>query len=312
MSAVTETPGRPEVTAFLDFLEDERNDSPNTLKAYRRDLAAFQEFLDEYTDQAAGWRWDQIDPLTVRAFLGSLTRHGMSKRSTARVVSTLRSFYRFLQRRMGMQHNPMVAFRIPKTERRLPKVLDRSDLTELFAFAEAASASFAGSRNFAMLELFYGTGMRLSELSGLSVTDVDIVNDQVRVRGKGRKERLLPLGSKARDALRNYLPWRDRKLTGKKVATVDGALFLSVRGTRLSPRGVQDVFRRLFSVVSDGSGFKVHSLRHSFATHMLDAGADLRAVQELLGHSSLSTTQLYTHVSVERLKDVYRKTHPRA
>ncbi len=300
---------RTEIDEFLEFLRVERNDSPNTIKAYGRDLDAFQIFNDSYTGTPGGWTWDSIDTLTVRAFLGDLVRRGLAKRSASRAVSTLRSFFRYLGRRHGLTKNPMTAFRLPKFERRLPKVLDRARIDELFKIATgSATKEFAGARDLAILELFYGTGMRLSELAGLRLNDADILADQVKVRGKGRKERILPLGRKAERALRQYLPLRD-KLAGPAAGDT---LFLSARGSPLTPRGVQYVVHRFLRLVDDGSGFKVHSLRHSFATHLLDAGADMRAVQELLGHASLSTTQVYTHTSIERLKDVYRNAHPRA
>jgi integrase/recombinase XerC len=312
-ATATITLRRPEVVEFLRFLEGERNDSPNTVKAYKRDLDAFQVFADVYMGLPGQWQWGTIDALTVRGFLGELTRRGQSKRSASRAVSTLRSFYRFLEQRHGLSPNPMATFRMPKIDRRLPRVLDHRAIEDLFRIASiAAKENFSGARDLAILELFYGTGMRLSELVHLDLNDVDIVNDQVKVLGKGRKERIVPYGRKAARALRQYYPLRDKKLERREKGSHETALFLSTRGTRLSPRGVQHVVGRLFKLVEEGAGFKVHSLRHSFATHLLDAGADLRAVQELLGHASLSTTQVYTHTSVARLKAVYRRTHPRA
>jgi integrase/recombinase XerC len=172
---------------------------------------------------------------------------------------------------------------------------------------------FRAVRDWAMLELFYSTGVRLAELAGLDLTDLDLVSEQVRVRGKGRKERIVPVGRQAEKAARRYLPLREGVLARRKDGGIgERAVFLSQRGTRLTPRAVQYVVRRFLATVDGDSSLRVHSLRHSFATHLLDAGADLRAVQELLGHASLSTTQVYTHTSVERLKQVYRQAHPRA
>ncbi|MCZ6915298.1 MAG: tyrosine recombinase XerC [Gemmatimonadetes bacterium] len=306
---------RPEPKAFLAYLGHERNDSPNTVKAYARDLAAFERFCDQYFGGAEAWTWQSIDRLAMRSFMGEMARKGLTKRSVARAVSTLRTFYRFLSQRYGIAENPATAVRSPKTEKRLPSVLDRTQVEDLFRMAESCASknSFAGVRDLAMLEAFYATGMRLSELTGLNLADVDLVSEHVKVRGKGRKERLLPLGSHALGALRRYYPLRERKLAARR----DGdrgerAVFLSSRGTRLSPRGAQFVVRRFLAQITASTGLRVHSLRHSFATHMLDAGADLRAVQELLGHASLSTTQVYTHTSVERLKKVYDQAHPRA
>lgn len=306
---------RAEIEEFLEYLEKERNDSPNTVKAYGRDLTKFQAFADDYYGGADHWTWDSVDRLALRSFMGDLGRHGLAKRSVARAVSVMRTFYRFLHTRYGLEASPAKGVRLPKLERRLPAVLDRGQIEELFKYAQtvASKGGFRPTRDLAMLELFYATGMRLSELSGVDLPDVDVVSEQVKVRGKGRKERILPFGSHASKALRRYLGERDElvgRLKGKRIDR--RAVFLSQRGRRLSPRGVQDVVTRFLKQLEGGTGLKTHSLRHSFATHLLDAGADLRAVQELLGHASLSTTQVYTHTSVERLKKVYQKAHPRA
>ena len=311
----TATVQRSKCEAFIAYLTHERNDSEHTVKAYQRDLNAFQDFCDDYFGGAGGWTWESVDRLAMRSFMGELTRGGLTKRSVSRAVSTLRSFYRFLNERYDLSVNPAAAIRLPKLEKRLPAVLDRRQIEELFQLAElrASENDFGSLRDLTMLEFFYSTGMRLAELSGLNVADVDIVSEQVKVRGKGRKERILPLGSHALDALRRYLPvWEERLAGLARGGRVERALFLSARGTRLSSRGVQYVVRKFLDSLGDDSAFKVHSLRHSFATHLLDAGADLRAVQELLGHASLSTTQVYTHTSVERLKKVYDQAHPRA
>ena len=305
---------RLEIDEFLSFLRDERNDSPNTVKAYGRDLASFERFCDQYFG-SQGWDWVTVDRLALRSFMGDLRRRGLAKRTVARALSAVRSFYRFLAVRYGVKHNPAKGVRLPKLERRLPAVMDRRQVDLVFEFAEslARDGGFLARRDLAMLELFYSTGMRLSELAGLNMSDVDIVSEQVKIRGKGRKERIVPLGTHASDALRNYYAERDGLISRHKSGRVDRrAVYLSQRGGRLSPRGVQSVVKRFLSVLDQGTGLKVHTLRHSFATHLLDAGADLRAVQELLGHASLSTTQVYTHTSVERLKKVYHEAHPRA
>jgi integrase/recombinase XerC len=302
----------PERESFLAYLTHERNDSPNTVKAYERDLDEFTMFCDGYFGGAEAWNWETVDRLAIRSFMGELGRRGLTKRSISRAVSALRSFYRFLNERHAIDGNPASSVRLPKLEKRLPAVLDRRQVDEVFQLAElrASENDFAGLRNLAILEFFYSTGMRLSELSGLNLVDVDIVSEQVKVRGKGRKERLLPLGSHAVNALRRYLPLREERLMSRDRA--EQAVFLSARSTRLTPRGIQYAVRKFLDGLGGDAGLKVHSLRHSFATHLLDAGADLRAVQELLGHTSLSTTQVYTHTSVERLKKVYNQAHPRA
>jgi len=300
---------RAEAADFLRYLESERNDSPHTVKAYGRDLADFTAFLDGYYG-AATWTWAGVDRLAVRGFLGDRAQAGWSKRTMARALSAIRAFYRFLNLHHGVEVNPAKAASTPRSERRLPGYLDRAAVERLFAGAEARAAenTFRSTRDRAMLELFYSTGMRLSELVGLDVDDLDLVSDQVRVRGKGRKERLLPVGRPAVAALRQYFLRRDEIGRGGHRR----AVFLGERGQRLTARAVQLAMRRLLDTVSEGQKISTHSLRHSFATHLLDAGADLRAVQELLGHASLSTTQIYTHTSVERLKRVYHQAHPRA
>jgi integrase/recombinase XerC len=200
---------------------------------------------------------------------------------------------------------------VPKLEKRLPTYLDRDQTERLFDWAEsrAGGDEFAPTRDLAMLELFYSTGIRLSELCGMNLEDLDLLSDQVKVRGKGRKERIVPVGSRAVLALRRYLNLRESVVARPR--SDRRAVFVSRLGRRLAPRGVQRIIHAMLDAIGS-DGLRVHSLRHTFATHMLDAGADLRAVQELLGHASLSTTQIYTHTSVERLKKVYNQAHPRA
>lgn len=294
---------------YLEHLEKERQVSPNTVKAYRRDLETFVEFCGRHYE--GDWSWEKIDRQGLRSFLGELQRKGLTKRSAARALSALRSFYRYLQVHHGMEANPARSTRIPKLDRRLPSWMEKSQTEALFAHAEqeAATGEFGKLRDFAMLELFYSCGLRLSELAGLDVADLDLLSDQVKVRGKGRKERIVPVGSRAVGVLRRYLEWRSQIKGGRPGDR--RAVFINQRGGRLTARSVQRAMHRLFDAVG-GERLRVHSIRHTFATHMLDAGADLRAVQELLGHSSLSTTQIYTHTSVERLKKVYKQAHPRA
>ena len=307
----------PEVAAFVDFLAKERNDSSHTVKAYGRDVADFAAFCDDYYGGNESWRWAGVDRLAVRGWLGAMQQRGLAKRSVARALSALRTFYRFLNATRGVEVNPAKAARTPKLERTLPTHLDRAEVDLLFADAErrAAAGGFTEARDLAMLELFYSTGMRLSELAGLNDPDVDLVSDQVKVRGKGKKERIVPVGSHAGKALRRYYTQRDAVAAGTASPGGDRrAVFVTRRGRRLTGRGVQLAMKRLFRSLGVGRGrdVHVHTLRHSFATHLLDAGADLRAVQELLGHASLGTTQVYTHTSVERLKKVYYQAHPRA
>ena len=295
---------------FVAFLDKERNDSPHTVQGYARDVRDFAAFCDRY--YGGRWSFEGVDRLAIRGWLGSMEERRLARRSVARALSALRTFYRFLGATRGIEVNPARAARTPKLERRLPSYLDRAETELLFAEAErrAAAGGFKPARDWAMLELFYATGMRLAELAGLSEGDVDLVSDQVKVRGKGKKERLLPVGGHAARALREYL--REREAVRGRGTGDRRALFLNARGGRLSTRGVQLAVRGLLDALPRGRELHVHSLRHSFASHLLDAGADLRAVQELLGHASLSTTQVYTHTSVERLKQVYHHAHPRA
>ena len=300
----------PEVAEFVEFLAKERNDSPHTVNAYARDVGAFAAFCGTY--YGGEWSWAGVDRLAVRGFLGALSQRGLAKRSIARALSALRTFYRFLNATHGLEVNPARAARTPKLERTLPTHLDKAEIEMLFAEAEAraGAGSFREARDLAMLELFYSTGMRLSELAGLNDADLDLVSDQAKVRGKGRKERIVPVGGHATRALRQYLRHRDVVLAARGNAA--RPVFVNRFGKRLTTRGVQLAMKALFGALARGRSLHVHSLRHSFATHLLDAGADLRAVQELLGHASLSTTQVYTHTSVERLKKVYHQAHPRA
>jgi integrase/recombinase XerC len=299
----------PDVAEYLTFLEKERQHSPHTVKAYGRDLDRFTEFCGRH--YGGKWKWTTIDRLGLRSFLADEQRRGLGKRSAARSLSAIRSFFRYLQAHHGLAVNVARSARVPKQDRRLPSHVRYSQLDQLFELAEARAAGddFVPLRDLAMLELFYSTGMRLAELIGLNLRMVDLLSDQVKVMGKGRKERILPIGSKAVLALRRYLAVRE-DVVARKGANRQ-AVFVSRLGKRLAPRSAQRAMRGLFQAIGE-DGLRVHSLRHSFATHLLDAGADLRAVQELLGHASLSTTQIYTHTSVERLKKVYQQAHPRA
>jgi integrase/recombinase XerC len=295
---------------YLRHLEEGRQLSDHTVAAYRRDLLQFRDWLGT---QRSGWTWRDVDRLDLRSYLGYLSRKGLARRTVGRKLSAIRSFYRWLHREDLVDANPARAVRSPRADRTLPGWLTRGDADRVFTVAEnrAADGSFAGVRDLAILETFYATGMRLSELQGLSVRDVDLVGHQVKVRGKGRKERIVPLGTAAVRALRRYEPRRLEVLRASPRPDRD-ALFVSARGRRLSARRIQDIVRQQLDAVADTGDLSTHSIRHSFATHLLDAGADLVAVKELLGHASLSTTRIYTHTSTERLKKVYRQAHPRA
>lgn len=297
---------------FIRHIADERQLSPRTVRAYADDLAEFSDFLNLYYGTPA-WEWAGIDRLAIRSFMGDCaTRRRLSKRSIARKLSAVRSLFRFLHVEETIDANPARTVRAPKRDRTLPAFLTREQVESILAGAEARAmeGGFAPVRNLAMVELFYSTGMRLSELQGLNTSDVDLVAERVRVLGKGRKERIVPIGRLALGALRRYEPRRDEVLAAS--GGDRRALFVGQTGKRLSVRQIQNIVCGFLEKVSEDSGLSTHSLRHSFATHLVDAGADLLAVKELLGHASLSTTQIYTHTSRERLQRVYKLAHPRA
>jgi integrase/recombinase XerC len=289
------------IDEFLTHLRKERDVSPNTLRAYAHDLGGFEAFLRAHR-------------LAVRAWLASLSRRGLAKRSSARALSAVRSFFRFLHRADVVEANPARAVGSPKLERHLPGHLDRAQVETLLTAAatRASGGAFTDLRDAAILELFYSAGLRLSELRGVNRADLDLVGGLVKVRGKGRKERIVPVGAPAQRALREYERARDALLAGVGPKGDRTAFFLSRLGRRMGAKTLHNAVTAWLGRVDEGAGLSTHALRHTFATHLLDGGADLRAVQELLGHASISTTQIYTHTSVERLKQVHRQSHPRA
>lgn len=312
-AAAAQAPTRhPEVEDFLRYLTQERDVSPNTAAAYGRDLDAFTAWLATQHDEVP--QMSSVDRLAMRGFMGFLTRKGLGKRSIARALSAIRSFFKFLQREERLEANPARAVTAPKFDRHLPSYLERSQMETLLAnvVLRAAEGGFADVRNAAIVELLYSSGLRLSEIQGINMSDLDLLSQQVKVRGKGRKERIVPIGDHAVLALRQY-DERRRQLVQQVGSKGDRhALLLSKSGKRLSARGIQLAMTQVLKRVDADGGLSTHSFRHTFATHLLDAGADLRAVQELLGHASVATTQIYTHTSVDRLKQVYTRAHPRA
>lgn len=294
---------------FERYLTDERAVSPHTRKAYLDDVGRFLAFLGRFSGtDASEIDVGDVDALAVRSWLASLRADGLARSSIVRRLSALRSFFSFLEREGLADGNPARGVATPRTDKPLPVTLS---VAEAAAVVEAPSAGTdLGLRDRALLELLYATGLRVSELVGLSMADVDLPGRQVRTIGKGRKERIVPFGEKAAEALAAWLPARLAVLKGRRVR--GEPLFLNVRGSRLTDRSVRRVLLHALSAADISRHASPHALRHSFATHLLGAGADLRTIQELLGHASLATTQKYTHLDVERLMEVYRKAHPKA
>jgi integrase/recombinase XerC len=294
-------PGLPEqIAVFCRYLDTERNVSPHTLAAYRRDLEQLTVFVAGETGGAAGV--GDVDHLLLRRYLALLGKRA-KKSSIGRKLAAIRSFFRFLVRHGVVAKNPAELISTPKKENRLPFHLDIDQVTTLVE-APQGDEKYA-LRDRAILEMLYSCGLRVSELTGLAIGDLDLSGGMVRVLGKGGKERIVPVGSRAIDAIRGYLQERG-ELGGS------GALFLNTRGQRINRRSVARIVDAHVLRIAAFKRISPHILRHTFATHMLEGGADLRAIQELLGHASLSTTQKYTHVGIDRLMEVYDKAHPKA
>lgn len=296
---------------FLTHLEEEQNASPHTLRAYGGDLARFLAFLVDYLGTAAPEiRPQGVDALAVRAFLGFLSRQKCSARARARALSAVKSLFRFACREGLVAANPAAAVRTPKLETTLPRHLRPGETEELLEAADEEAP--LPHRDRALLELLYASGLRVSELVSLDWPDLDLAARVLRVVGKGSKERMVPFGKPAVLALRTWLAdWEEVRARATHPGSAE-PIFLNHRGTRLSARSVRRIIDRYARQAAIQGGVHPHTLRHTFATHLLESGADLRAIQELLGHSSLSTTQRYTHVDIERLQSVYRGAHPRA
>lgn len=296
-----------ETDAFLEHLEWERNLAPATLSAYRREARGFTQFAAEELDvgSPAG-----VTPGAVRAWLAELHERGLSARSVGRSLAALRTYFSFLVAEGVVPSNPATLVSHPRCSRRPPEVVHRDDLETLF---ESFVDSPAGRRDRAAVELLYAAGLRVGELVGLDLADVKLRERLLRVRGKGRKERVVPFGRRAAAAVVAYLPDRARWLRGATLSARSGEpLLVNQRGGRLSDRSVRRALAAAVRRTADLHRLHPHALRHAFATHLLEAGMDLRAIQELLGHSSLGTTQVYTGVDLAHLMAVYRRSHPRA
>jgi integrase/recombinase XerC len=298
------------IEQFLEHLRYERNVSAHTLRNYSSDLEQFTHFLapDRKTKLPDV---SEIDHLTIREWMASLHSDQKKKSSIARKLAALRTFFQFLVREGMLELNPAKLVSTPKLEKKLPNHLS---IEEAIRFIETPDVETdLGKRDRAMLELMYATGVRVAELTTLNVGDVDFQNQLIRVTGKRRKQRIVPFGDPAGEAIRNYLGVREQFLFHAPVSKRDeAALFLNYQGTRITTRSVGRMVEKYIRICAGMHNISPHALRHSFATHLLDSGADLRDIQELLGHARLSTTQIYTHVSMEKLIEVYDKAHPKA
>ncbi len=294
------------IDRYLAHIEHNRNFSQQTLRAYRNDLHQYLAFL-----HAEGCRsFGDVNRLLLRKFLAFQKKQAYSKTTIARKFVSIRSFYKFLCREGILEFNPVEGLRTPKQSKTLPEFMSVTDVETLLNTPDSNTTS--GARDSAIMEVLYSTGMRVSELAGLDVSDVDFTDGVVKVKGKGKKERLLPIGSHALNAVQTYIDKRNADALVRIASRSARALFLNNRGGRLTERSVGRMLEKYAKMAGMSARISPHTFRHSFATHLLDRGADLRSVQELLGHANLSTTQIYTHITTERLREVYNKAHPRA
>ena len=282
------------ISDFIDYLRKEKNYSEHTIRAYQKDIEVFIGFLQDNSIK-------EIDSDVVSYYIAFLLKYGFDRNTVARKLSSLKSLFKTLKRIGAITENPAAVIKTPKKKKHLPGFLTYEQVEKSLAIEDP--------RDSAIMEVLYSCGLRASELTGLNVDDIDMHQEEIRVMGKGGRERILPLGRRAREAVLRYLGCR-RADGGSHTEKMP--LFLNRRGKRLTTRSLQRIVRKHLLNVARASGTNPHILRHSFATHLLERGADLRAVQELLGHASLSTVQIYTHLTTKRLKDIYTKAHPRA
>jgi integrase/recombinase XerC len=317
-NAQTQSPMHDALDKFLVYLRHERGVSAHTLTAYKNDLAQFFTFLQKHFEKtdAAQVSLADVDSLTIRLFMGELLAEKYESRSIGRKLAAVKSFFKFLVSIKELVASPAAIVRTPKTDKRLPTFLNEDQTRKLFdeRLSELDSATLDGSRDRAVLEILYGSGIRLSELIGLNMSDVDLAGSLVKVLGKGKKHRIVPLGEKAITALKNYFEVRRNFINIKPIEKSNDALavFITEKSERVYPMLVQRLVKKHLLGVTEMKKKSPHVLRHTFATHLLNAGADLRNVSEMLGHSNLATTEIYTHVTFERLKEVYKIAHPKA
>ncbi|MGC4375626.1 tyrosine recombinase XerC [Fictibacillus sp. Mic-4] len=296
---------REHLLLFKEYLQIEKNSSQLTIETYEQAILHFMTFMKQQAIDG----FAAVSYVLVRHYITDLYNQRYARTTVAKKISSLRSFYRFLLREKLVKENPFAYSSLPKKKRLLPSFLYEQELTQLFTVSNLEEP--LGQRNQAILELLYGTGIRVSECCDIRMDDLDVVVETVLIRGKGRKERYVPLGSYAMEALQTYIN-DGRKRIVEKYHSTSNHLFINYRGGALSSRGVRNILNQLIEKTALTVHISPHVLRHTFATHMLESGADLRAVQELLGHSHLSSTQIYTHVTKEHLKNIYNNAHPRA
>jgi tyrosine recombinase XerC len=296
-----------EVDRFIDYMRTIRNSSEHTVSGYASDIAQFIGFLEE---QEIATSPREIDSRTIRRYLARLQMNGIGKASTARKLASIRAFFKYLLRKGLIDINPAAGTPSPKLDKRLPKFLRPEQVEALMTRPDLAKP--LGMRDAAILETLYATGVRVSELEGMDIPDMDLRSGEVKVLGKGSKERIVLLGRASVEALELYIDSGRPRLLQSEKAAGERAVFLNSTGGRLTTRSIRRLVDKYFSEVSEELKISPHVLRHTFATHMLEHGADLRSIQELLGHSSVSTTQIYAHVTRDRLKQVYDSAHPRA
>ncbi|MDI6827681.1 MAG: tyrosine recombinase XerC [Armatimonadota bacterium] len=297
-----------EVERFINHLQAVRNASPNTVRGYSTDIKQFLAFL---SDEGLGTDPSDVDSKVIRRYMARLHRLGVGKTSSARKLSALRTFFKYLVRKGLIDSNPTTGLSAQKLDKKLPKFLREEQIEALMQKPNLSDP--IGLRDRAILEVLYATGARVSEIVGINIQHLDLNRGEIRVFGKGSKERITFIGRAAQEAIGAYINFgRGKLLAKRKDGASENALFLNRFGSRLTTRSVHRLIDKYFTDVSEEIKVSPHVLRHTFATHMLEHGADLRSIQELLGHSSISTTQIYTHVTSERLKEIYDQAHPRA
>ncbi|MFV1884978.1 MAG: tyrosine recombinase XerC [Balneola sp.] len=299
------------IEKYLKYLQVERNSSPHTIISYENDLTTFLNFCaSQFESDPEQVDVQLITRLIIRLWLGELSDSGLSKSSIARKVAALRSFFKYAFKRGYITKNPAHLLVVPKKDKTLPKTVTSEDMERMLENVNIEHTR--GLQDRAILEVFYGTGIRVSELVGLNLTDVDLRSGQITVQGKGNKERIVPLGNTARDILKDFMSKRKELYGSRTDSDARKALFLAASGQRAYVRAVRYMVEKYLTRESEVTQKSPHVLRHSFATHMLNNGADIRLIKEFLGHANLAATQVYTHTSVERLKNVYEQAHPRA